>query len=89
MDTIEQLQEELKALIKQTRNQVLNYAIAGKLTHQDPNDEPAEELLKRIGKATAPDTPYEKLPKGWVWCQGNQILNAMRSQKPQVKNLII
>ena len=82
VDTIEQLQEELKALIKQTRNQVLNYAIAGKLTHQDPNDEPAEELLKRIGKATAPDTPYEKLPKGWVWCQGNQILNAMRSQKP-------
>ena len=82
VDTIEQLQEELKALIKQTRNQVLNYAIAGKLTHQDPNDEPAEELLKRIGKTTAPDTPYEKLPKGWVWCQGNQILNAMRSQKP-------
>ena len=82
VDTIEQLQEELKALIKQTRNQVLNYAIAGKLTHQDPNDEPAEALLKRIGKTTAPDTPYEKLPKGWVWCQGNQILNAMRSQKP-------
>ena len=82
VDTIEQLQEELKALIKQTRNQVLNYAIAGKLTHQDPNDEPAEELLKRIGKTTAPDTPYEKLPKGWAWCQGNQILNTMKSQKP-------
>ena len=82
VDTIEQLQEELKALVKQAKNQVLNYAIAGKLTHQDPNDEPAEELLKRIGKATAPDTPYEKLPKGWTWCQGNQILNAMRSQKP-------
>ena len=69
VDTIEQLQEELKALIKQTKNQVLNYAIAGKLTHQDPNDEPAEELLKRIGKTTAADTPYEKLPKGWAWCR--------------------
>ena len=73
VDTIEQLQEELKALIKQTRNQVLNYAIAGKLTHQDPNDEPAEELLKRIGKTTAPDTPYEKLPKGWVWCRLGEV----------------
>ena len=71
VDTIEQLQEELKTLIKQTKNQVLNYAIAGKLTHQDPNDEPAEALLKRIGKTTttAADTPYEKLPKGWAWCR--------------------
>ena len=82
VDTIEQLQEELKALVKQARNQVLNYTIAGKLTHQDPNEEPAEELLKRIGKTTATDTPYEKLPKGWAWCQGNQILNTMKSQKP-------
>ena len=71
VDAIEQLQEQLKALVKQTKNQVLNYAIAGKLTHQDPNDEPAEELLKRIGKTTttAADTPYEKLPKGWTWCR--------------------
>ena len=71
VDTIEQLQEELRDLVKQTKNQVLNYAIAGKLTHQDPNDEPAEALLKRIGKTTttAADTPYEKLPKGWAWCR--------------------
>ena len=69
VDTIEQLQEQLKSDVKQARNQVLNYAIAGKLTHQDPNDEPAEELLKRIGKTTttAADTPYGKLPKGWAW----------------------
>jgi len=71
VDTIEQLQEELRDLVKQTKNQVLNYAIAGKLTHQDPNDEPAEVLLKRIGKTTttAADTPYGKLPKGWAWCR--------------------
>ena len=77
VDTIEQLQEELKALVKQTKNQVLNYAIAGKLTHQDPNDEPAEELLKRIGKTTttAADTPYEKLPKGWAWCRLGEVAN--------------
>ena len=83
VDTIEQLQEELKALVKQTRNQVLNYAIAGKLTHQDPNDEPAEELLKRIGKATAPDTPYEKLPKGWVWCRLGDIAHISMGQSPK------
>ena len=83
VDTIEQLQEELKALVKQTKNQVLNYAIAGKLTHQDPNDEPAEALLKRVGKTTttAADTPYEKLPKGWVWCRLGDIANIQTGKK--------
>ena len=83
VDTIEQLQEELKALVKQTKNQVLNYAIAGKLTHQDPNDEPAEALLKRIGKTTAADTPYEKLPKGWAWCRLEDIANISMGQSPK------
>ena len=82
VDTIEQLQEELKALVKQTKNQVLNYAIAGKLTHQDPNDEPAEALLKRIGKTTATDTPYEKLPKGWAWCRLGDIGEIITGNTP-------
>ena len=71
VDTIETNQEALKILVKQAKNQVLSDAIAGKLTYQDPNDEPAEELLKRIGKTTttAADTPYGKLPKGWAWCR--------------------
>ena len=84
VDTIEQLQEELKALVKQARNQVLNYAIAGKLTHQDPNEEPAEELLKRIGKTTAPDTPYEKLPKGWAWCRLGDITKTIATKPYQI-----
>lgn len=75
VNTIEQLQEQLKSDVKQAKNQVLSDAIAGKLTHQDPNDEPAEALLKRIGKTTttATDTPYEKLPKGWAWCRLGEV----------------
>ena len=70
IDIIEVNKKALEKLIQQAKNQVLSDAVAGKLTHQDPNDEPAEELLKRIGKTTAPDTPYEKiLPKGWAWCK--------------------
>ena len=70
IDIIEVNKKALEKLIQQAKSQVLSDAVAGKLTHQDPNDEPAEELLKRIGKTTAPDTPYEKmLPKGWAWCK--------------------
>ena len=70
VDIIEVNKKALEKLIEQAKNQVLSDAIAGKLTRQDLNDEPAEELLKRIGKTTAPDTPYEKmLPKGWAWCR--------------------
>ena len=80
VDTIEQLQEELKSDVKQAKSQVLSDAIAGKLTHQDPNDEPAEELLKRIGKTTATDIPYEKiLPKGWAWCKLGDLSEFIRN----------
>ena len=65
---IENNKEKLLAAIKQAKSKVLELAIHGKLVPQDPNDEPARELLKRINpKAEITcDTPqYGKLPKGW------------------------
>ena len=65
---IENNKENLLAAIKQAKSKVLDLAIHGKLVPQDPNDEPASELLKRINpKAEITcDTPqYGKLPKGW------------------------
>ena len=89
VDAIEQLQEELKALVKQAKSQVLSDAITGKLTHQDPNDEPAEELLKRIGKTTttAADTPYEKLPKGWACTQLQVLCQLLDGEKKEAVSL--
>jgi type I restriction enzyme S subunit len=39
--------------IKQLRQTILNLAVRGKLVPQDPNEEPASELLKRIAKEKA------------------------------------
>ena len=87
VDTIETHKEQLKALVKQAKNQVLSDAIAGKLIHQDPNDEPAEELLKRIGKTTATDTPYEKLPRGWVCTQLQVLCQLLDGEKKEAVSL--
>ena len=64
IDQIEQGKTDLQTTIKQTKSKILNLAIHGKLVQQDPNDEPAIELLKRIN----PDfTPCDNghYPIGW------------------------
>ena len=38
-------------VIPRLRRFILDIAVRGKLVEQDPADEPASELLKRIGKA--------------------------------------
>ena len=48
IDTVEQGKADLQTAIKQTKSKILDLAIHGKLVPQDPNDEPASELLKRI-----------------------------------------
>ena len=67
-------QSKVKSTIKQAKSKILDLAIHGKLVQQDPNDEPASELLKRINpKAEITcDTPqYGKLPfvipSSWEW----------------------
>ena len=58
---------ELKSYIKQTKSKILDLAISGKLVPQDPDDEPAIELLKRINPAFKPcdNSHYENLPENW------------------------
>ncbi|WP_187115385.1 restriction endonuclease subunit S, partial [Treponema pectinovorum] len=46
---------DLQEIIKQAKSKILDLAIHGKLVPQDPNDESAEELLKRI--ATSDNRP--------------------------------
>lgn len=67
--SIENNTDNLNTLIKTTKSKVLDLAIHGKLVPQDPTDEPATELLKRINpnaEITSDNGHYQKLPDGWV-----------------------
>ena len=69
IDKIEQGKADLQSIIKRTKNKILDLAIHGKLVPQDPNDEPASELLKRINpkaEITTDNGHYPQLPKGWA-----------------------
>ena len=75
-----------KNYVSKLHQAILDEALSGKLVPQDPNDEPASELLKKIepekGKIKSleelshiseEETPYE-LPNGWKWVRFSQII---------------
>lgn len=67
-EAIENGKSDLEKVIKQTKNKILDLAIHGKLVPQDPTDEPAAELLKRINpkaEIACDNAQYGKLPNGW------------------------
>ena len=69
VDRIETSTTKLKETIKQAKSKILDLAIHGKLVPQDPTDEPASELLKRINpnaEITCDNPHYRNLPKGWA-----------------------
>ena len=68
IDAIEDGTIELESYVKQTKSKILDLAISGKLVPQDPEDEPAIELLKRINPAFKPcdNSHYKNLPQGWT-----------------------
>ena len=75
INIIENNKEDLQTVIKQAKSKILDLAIHGKLVPQDPNDEPAIELLKRINPDFTPcDNGHsKKLPQGWFSITINDI----------------
>ena len=77
IDIIENGKSDLQTTIKQAKSKILDLGIHGKLVPQDPNDEPAIELLKRInpGFTSCDNGHYTQLPDGWTVCWLEQIVD--------------
>ena len=89
IDIVRNCNDGLQTIIKQTKSKILDLAIQGKLVPQDPNDEPAIELLKRINPDFTPcDIGHnEKLPQGWMCCQLSNVLKITMGQSPKGDSL--
>ena len=82
---IEELEKEkssLQEIIKYIKAKILDLAIHGKLVPQDPNDEPAIELLRRINPDFQPcdNAHYKNLPNGWSICRLEDIVDYEQPQ---------
>ena len=69
IEQINQNKSDLQTIIHKVKNKILDFAIHGKLVPQDPNDEPAFELLKRVNpnaEITCDNGHYEQMPDGWT-----------------------
>ena len=89
IDIIEHEKSDLQENIKQTKSKILDLVIHGKLVPQDPTDEPATELLKRINpkaEITCDNPHYRNLPfqipSIWAWCSHNDVLEISGGSQP-------
>ena len=86
INKVEEGKENLQNTVQSAKSKILDLAIHGKLVPQDPNDEPASELLKRINpkaEITCGNPQYGKLPKGWCLCKISSVVDIVngKSQK--------
>ncbi len=81
--SIDSSRRYIEDAILSAKARILDLAIHGKLVPQDPSDEPAIELLKRINPAFQPsdNLHYEGiLPSGWTICCLEDVLDYEQPQ---------
>ena len=83
VESIESNKKDIINTITKAKQEVLRKAICGELVSQDPTDEPAIELLKRINSniEIPCDNPhYQKLPQGWSMCRLEDVVDYEQPQ---------
>ena len=92
IDILENAKDDLQTAIARTKSKILDLAIHGKLVPQDPNDEPAIELLKRINPKFVPcdnaHCPFD-IPENWAWCKLGTISNYGKASNTNVEEIPI
>ena len=76
---------ELQDCINRAKSKVIDLAIKGKLVYQDPGDEPAIELLKRINPSFEPcDNPHfpNQFPSSWICVKLNEVSELITGTTP-------
>lgn len=84
IEQIRQSKTDLQDVIKQTKSKILDLAIHGKLVPQDPSDEPASELLKRINpkaEITCDNGHYGKIPQRWALVKLGDLFDAISAKR--------
>ena len=82
---LQKIDNEFKDKLKQA---VLQYAMEGKLVKQDPNDEPASEIIKADSMEKINTEPY-KIPSSWEWIRlgsGVRFINGRAYKKAELLN---
>mgnify|MGYP001051987796 CR=1 FL=1 len=67
--------KRVQTALKRYRASVLKAAFEGRLVPQDPDDEPASEVLRRMGKESLKSDDLIPLPENWVWTTIDDIGN--------------
>ncbi|MBP3842582.1 MAG: restriction endonuclease subunit S, partial [Prevotella sp.] len=83
VDSIDSNACELEELIDNSKQSILRMAIQGKLVKQNPSDEPAIDLLKRINpniQIPCDNPHYQKLPQGWSMCRLEDVVDYEQPQ---------
>ena len=87
VDALDQGKDSLYKQVSTAKAKILDLAIHGKLAPQDPTDEPAIELLKRINPDFIPSHNLhygDELPKGWLVCHLADVCSILDSQRKPI-----
>ncbi len=88
-ERIQSEKEHLSEHITGCKSRILELAIYGKLVPQDPAEEPAIELLKRIKPDFTPSHNLhyaDLLPTGWVVCSLNEACEILDSRRQPINS---
>ena len=86
VDSLGEAADNLESDAKRLDKKILDLAIRGKLVPQDPNDEPASELVKRIAAShkspcknqSEPIDPPFAIPQSWEWVRLGEVSDIVR-----------